>query len=224
MHLLLVAILTTGISMMLLTYIYWFLLPPKLLQTKEPSTSFPSITVLNSSFSSGPVAKNVSVPSLLRYQETTPTSYVILARPASINQPPLTYTPVPSQISNTIRESDLLRLLPGVIISHIDRSNNLLPSADDYFILINNSLKIDISGWTLVDENQLLCTFGEAWIEQNSIIKVRRGKGDTTKQHIFCDCDINLWKAERKILLLKDSFGNTVDSWVNLKYTSVTPN
>lgn len=220
-HLLLVVTVITGISAILLAYVQWLSIPSSQVASSKVMPIEPYSITLASFKQLQKIRTEITHNQFALRQAPMPTSYTILARPTVVTSPVPTYTPIPSQISGMEREFALSRLLPGIVIAHVNISNNLLVPLNGYILLINNSIKTDISGWRLVDETHLLCIFKDGWIEQNSITKVRRGKGDATKQDIYCDCDVNLWKTEHRILILKDASGNIVDQWINLDYSIV---
>lgn len=163
----------------------------------------------------------VSSPANQFESTPSPTAYVILSRPTSLYKPVSTSTPVPAFFSNQSRALELYPLLPRVVISQVSISPNNNRSSDSYVILINNSVEISISEWTLSNGNQQTCKFRSVRLESNSVMKVTSDVDSLLESEVSCTGSTEFWNSQPSILQLQDPMGNVVDQWINIRATEI---
>ena len=90
---------------------------------------------------------------------------------------------------------------------HYGCFSSYINKKDEYIILKNKCLNLDISGWTMKDESRKIYKFNEIEVGE---ITIHSGKGTNNLSDLFFGSSTNIWNDDRDTLYLFDENGGIV--------------
>lgn len=161
----------------------------------------------------GFTSTSVPAPTKTAVSVATPTIVLVLARPTSIATPKATYTPLPSNADPTIVASELASIFPRVSIANVILFD-ALTSADEFLLITNNGVSINLNGWHLSDGENMVFEFGEFVLHSGHHVRVHSGYGDDSDQDVYAGVGDSIWTIANKRPTLSDAAGRIIDLWL----------
>jgi len=144
----------------------------------------------------------------------TPTGTLLTPTPTRTKTPTITGTPPTATPTRTITPTPTETWFPGFYITHIESS----PDFDemDEWVAIKNATgqTVDMTDWTLRDENKNIYTFPDNFSLGNGrTVKVWTKWGVDSSTDLYWDSDVPIWNKGSDCAYLRDADNEFVTSY-----------
>lgn len=149
----------------------------------------------------------------------TPTS-TLTPTPTSTPSPTSwpTLTPIPTLTPWPTPSRPSTPLVTIVQIVHTPTRVQVGTLVDEYLVLVSFAELVNLSGWTIVDSQGDVYTFGSIVIEAGTGLRVHTGSGKDGPEDVYWGLDRTIWNEQATNLVLRDARGFVID-----KYSSCPP-